>query len=151
MGTAYAQMPLEEVVRSSYASITTRAIFNNAAQHWNHCAFWLSMKPGGGDKIPFFLEQRLAAQFGSINAFKAEFIAQGMAQFGAGWVWLVEAAGVLRIEKSPNAVTPIVTGNVPLLAIFGSMPITSTMRTGGPGFWRLSWNLSSIGMRCWAA
>jgi Fe-Mn family superoxide dismutase len=115
-GTAFAKLPLEEVVRSSHSTAATEAIFNNAAQHWNHCAFWLSMKPGGGGKVPASLERRLIAQFGSVDAFKSEFVAKGLAQFGAGWVWLVETAGVLRIEKSPNAITPIITGDIPLLA-----------------------------------
>ena len=115
-GTTFETLPLEEVIRSSHTTAATEAIFNNAAQHWNHCAFWLSMKPGGGGKVPAQLERRLIAQFGSVEAFKTEFVAKGLSQFGAGWVWLVETAGVLRIEKSPNAITPIITGDAPLIA-----------------------------------
>lgn len=114
--TGFANLPLEEVVRSSHTTSATEAIFNNAAQHWNHCAFWLSMKPNGGGTVPGSLERWLVAQFGSVDSFKAEFIAKGLAQFGAGWVWLIETAGVLRIAKSSNAVTPIVTGDAPLIA-----------------------------------
>jgi Fe-Mn family superoxide dismutase len=114
-GTTFETLPLDEIIRSARTTAATQAIFNNAAQHWNHTAFWHSMKPHGGGKVPAALERRIIAQFGSVEAFKSEFIAQGLAQFGSGWVWLVETSGVLRIEKTPNAVTPIVTGDTPLL------------------------------------
>lgn len=114
-GTPFAEMSLEEVIRSSHTTSGTQQIFNNAAQHWNHTRFWQSMKPGGGGRVPAALERRLVAQFGSLATFKAEFIAQGLAQFGSGWVWLVEMSGCLSIQKTPNAVTPIITGETPLL------------------------------------
>ncbi|MEO6074586.1 MAG: superoxide dismutase [Burkholderiales bacterium] len=114
-GTSFASLPLDEVIRSSHTTAETQNIFNNAAQHSNHCKFWLSMKPNGGGNVPGALERRLVAQFGSVNAFKAEFVAQGLSQFGSGWVWLVETEGVLRIQRTANAVTPIITGEMPLL------------------------------------
>ena len=38
-----------------------------------------------------------------------------MAQFGSGWVWLVEASGHLQIQRTANALSPLVEGNKPLL------------------------------------
>lgn len=114
-GTALETMSLEDVVRGSHATSDRQAIFNNAAQHWNHSKFWISMKPNGGGAIPSELERRLIARFGSIAAFKSEFVAQGLSQFGSGWVWLVETGERLQILKTSNAMTPIADGHKPLL------------------------------------
>ncbi|MEJ0062465.1 MAG: Ohr family peroxiredoxin [Alphaproteobacteria bacterium] len=107
--------PLEEVVKSSYGVEGAEGVFNNAGQHWNHCLFWTIMKPNGGGAIPGQLGGRLADTFGSIDEFKAKFAAEGVAQFGSGWVWLVEANGKLEIMKTPNAVNPLVFGKKALL------------------------------------
>lgn len=115
VGTPFESMSLEEIIRSSHTTSETEGVFNNAAQHLNHSMFWLSMTPNGAGNIPTALQRRLVAQFGSVDAFKTEFIAQGLSQFGSGWVWLVETAGCLRIQRTANAVTPIITGDVPLL------------------------------------
>jgi Fe-Mn family superoxide dismutase len=115
-GTHYETMGLEEIVRTTHDLPEAKAIFNNAAQHLNHSKFWLSMRPNGGGPIPPNLSRRLTAEFGSIRSFKAEFIAQGLAQFGSGWVWLVAVRGRLQIERTANAMTPVAQGHTPLLA-----------------------------------
>ena len=114
-GTSFETCSLEDVVRASHAAADTETIFNNAAQHWNHSKFWHSMKPKGGGAVPGALERRLIADFGSVSVFKSEFVNQGLAQFGSGWVWLVETAGRLKILRTSNAVTPILAGYKPLL------------------------------------
>jgi Fe-Mn family superoxide dismutase len=44
--------------------------------------------------------------------------AAGATQFGSGWAWLVtDKSGKLSIEKSPNAVTPVVEGKTPILTM----------------------------------
>jgi Iron/manganese superoxide dismutases, C-terminal domain len=45
--------------------------------------------------------------------------AAGASQFGSGWAWLVtDAAGKLAVEKTPNAVTPLVEeGKTPILTM----------------------------------
>ena len=113
--TPFEGMALEDVVRTAHATAATQALFNNAAQHWNHSMFWQSMKPGGGGPVPDALEKRLIARFGSVATFKTEFTAQGMAQFGSGWVWLVEKDGDLQIQRTANALSPLVDGVKPLL------------------------------------
>jgi Fe-Mn family superoxide dismutase len=115
-GTPFAQMPLEDIVRKSHGDPKMQAIFNNAGQHYNHSKFWLCMKPDGGSAIPHTLEKRLADRFGSLTAFKAEFVARGAAQFGSGWVWLVEkTGGGLDIVTTSNADSPLAAGHKPLL------------------------------------
>jgi Fe-Mn family superoxide dismutase len=114
-GTPYEAMSLEAVVRATHGLPEAQAIFNNAAQHLNHSKFWLSMRPNGGGPVPANFARRLTAEFGSLKAFKAEFVALGRAQFGSGWVWLVAAHGRLHNERPPHAMTPMAEGHMPLL------------------------------------
>ena len=113
-GSRFEGMPLEQLILETQEQPEHRAIFNNAAQHFNHSLFWGSMKQGCG-AIPSALEQRIIADFGSMAAFKSEFVAKGVAQFGSGWVWLVENRGRLSVVATPNAATPIQMGARPLL------------------------------------
>ncbi len=105
-----AVVSLEEIIRQTAKDESKAAIFNNAAQVWNHSFFWqcLSMK-GGGDPPPEVLA-KLVSAFGTLDAFKEEFKQAGVTQFGSGWVWLVEEDGKLKIVKTANAMTPLATG-----------------------------------------
>src|SRR5262249_26892081 len=44
----YASLSLEDIIKTSRANPNRTAVFNNAAQVWNHTFYWNSMKPGGG-------------------------------------------------------------------------------------------------------
>ena len=46
--TALAKGSLESVIKATAKDETKAAIFNNAAQVWNHTFFWNCMKPAGG-------------------------------------------------------------------------------------------------------
>ncbi len=91
------------------------ALFNNVGQHYNHSFFWNSLSPEGGGAPTGEIAARIDADFGSLDEFKAQFVAGGVGQFGSGWVWLVERDGKLAIEKSANAETPLTKGAKPLL------------------------------------
>ena len=94
------------------------AIFNNAAQVWNHTFYWNSMKPNGGGKPTGAIAAKIDADFGSYEKFVELFTAAATTQFGSGWAWLVVGAdGKLAITKTGNADTPIVHGQKPLLTI----------------------------------
>ena len=115
-GSGLEQKSLEEVVVATYRDSSKKALFNNAAQHWNHSEFWLSMKPKGGGSIPSELEKRITRDLGGIEKFKTDFVAEGMAQFGSGWVWLVLGeGGKLEILKTSNADDPPALGKHILL------------------------------------
>ena len=47
-GTPFAGKTPEDVIRMSAESPETAAIFNNAAQAWNHVFFFKCLKPNGG-------------------------------------------------------------------------------------------------------
>ena len=106
---------LEDVVVNAYKG-GHQALFNNAGQHWNHSFFWSSMKPSGGGSLPGNLEKAINDSFGSFDTFRDEFIAAGLGQFGSGWCWLVmEKNSKLAITKTPNAETPLIHDQTPLL------------------------------------
>ena len=62
------------------------------------------------------LAKQIAKQWGSIDAFKAEFETKGTTLFGSGWVWLqANAEGELSIAQYANADNPVAHGLKPLL------------------------------------
>lgn len=114
-GHAWAELSLREVILAAHTTREGEAIFNNAAQHWNHWQFWTGMKPKGGGAIPPELERMLVDSFGGVDAFKQQFVAAGLAQFGSGWVWLAESQGRLEILKTSNADNPLTKGKRALI------------------------------------
>ncbi|MFN8723233.1 MAG: superoxide dismutase [Rhodospirillales bacterium] len=113
--TPLAGKSLEEVCKASFGDASKQAIFNNAGQHWNHALFWPAMKPNGGGAIPSELESRLKSDFGSVDAFKEQFVQAGVGQFGSGWCWLVVDGGKLKVTKTPNGENPLVHGQHAIL------------------------------------
>jgi Fe-Mn family superoxide dismutase len=116
-GTAFADMPLEKIVAATAGKADQTAIFNNAAQTWNHTFYWQSLRPGGGGEPPAALKQRIEAAFGSVDACRKELSAAAVGQFASGWAWLVADQGNLKVTKTGNADTPLTTGLKPLLTI----------------------------------
>ena len=102
-----AALPLATIIQETAGMPNTATIFNNAAQVWNHTFFWNCMKPGGGGSPTGRLMQRINKSFDSYAKFKADFVAAALAQFGSGWVWLVQAGASLKIVKTSNANTPL--------------------------------------------
>ena len=103
--------PLEEVIRRS-----SGALFNNAAQAWNHAFFWHCLAPDGGGTADWELGQAIVDQFGSFDNFRERFTHVSTALFGSGWAWLtLREDGSLDIEGRGNADTPIRDGGTPLL------------------------------------
>ena len=114
-GTPYESMPLVEVVKKSARQEKDKAIFNNAAQAWNHDFYWHSMAPAGGEPAGK-IKDALQSSFGGVKEFKEAFAKAAVAQFGSGWAWLVKGAdGKLKIATTSNADTPIAHGETPLL------------------------------------
>ena len=105
---------LEEVVVATYNSADKAGLFNNASQHWNHMQFWQMMGPNGR-AMPSALEARIKDAFGSTDAFKEQFTAAGVGQFGSGWCWLVKEGDALKVTKTPNGVNPLCFGQTALL------------------------------------
>jgi superoxide dismutase, Fe-Mn family len=114
-GTPWAGQPLEQIVVASAGVADKAALFNNAAQAWNHTFFWQSMRAAGGGKPTGRLLEGIEKSFGSFDEFKNAFTAAAVAQFGSGWVWLVREGDAFKIVKTSNADTPVAHGQLALL------------------------------------
>ena len=103
-GSEYEGMALERIVQKAPAG----AIFNNAGQILNHELYFTQFKPASEavQKPEGALAAQIEKQWGSFEAFKAEFEAKGVGLFGSGWVWLsadlrcVGACLLLRLPES---------------------------------------------------
>lgn len=112
-----ADAPLKEIIRAAASDPSKAALFNSAAQAWNHDFFWHSMSPSGGGQPSGALASRIDADFGSFDGFCAALQQAAVRQFGSGWAWLIERRGRLQVCNTANADTPIAHGHKPLLAI----------------------------------
>ena len=116
-GTEFDGKPVEEVLQSlsSLPSDKQGPFRNNGGGHANHTLFWESMSPDGGGEPSGELAEAISAKFGSFDEFKEQFEANGVAQFGSGWTWLVLDGGELALAKTPNQDSPLLDGQTPLL------------------------------------
>ncbi|MEG2366452.1 MAG: superoxide dismutase, partial [Alistipes sp.] len=113
LDTPFAEQPLEDIICSADG-----AIFNNAAQAWNHEFFFESLAPQPQHAPTGGLLAAIDRDFGSFDQLKAQMTKASLALFGSGWVWLAEdATGKLVILALPNAGTPLTQRLKPLLAI----------------------------------
>lgn len=111
-GTADENASLEDIIVKAEGPL-----FNNAAQVWNHTFFWNCLSPNGGGQPTGAIADRIAADFGGYDAFRAQITDAGLTQFGSGWAWLVEKDGKLAIMKTPNADLPMKHGAKALCTI----------------------------------
>jgi superoxide dismutase, Fe-Mn family len=110
-GKPEASKSLEEIIKTS-----SGAVFNNAAQVYNHTFFWNGMRPGGGGAPPAGpVADLIKRDFGGWEQFRTAFSAGGMGRFGSGYVWLVLDGGKAKIVDTANAETPLTTSAKPLL------------------------------------
>jgi len=101
---------LEWIIRSSEG-----AIFENAAQIWNHDFYWRSMQPDGGGAPVGAVHEAILDGFGSYERLRREFLDAGTGHFGAGWLWLVLHGDRLQITTTHDADLPLRTGDTPIL------------------------------------
>lgn len=111
-GKPEANKSLEELIRT-----TEGALFNQAAQVWNHTFFWSCMKPAGGGEPTGALADAIRRDFGSYADFKTKFAAEAVGRFASGWAWLVKDGDKLAITNTMNAGNPMTEGKTPLLTL----------------------------------
>ena len=110
-GTRFENLSLEEIIRCADG-----AIFNNAAQVWNHAFYWNGLTPQGGGEPGGALGSAIREFFGDFARFQQDFTAAAMSNFGSGWTWLVKSPdGVLKIVNTDDAANPMTDGDTPLL------------------------------------
>ena len=120
-GTEFTTMPLEEIVCKSQGGI-----FNNAGQILNHNLYFRQFVSAKDTEVRnqesrlngLSIMKAIVRDFGSFEAFKAEFEQKGVTLFGSGWVWLsADKDGKLLITQEVNANNPITKGLKPLLTM----------------------------------
>jgi superoxide dismutase, Fe-Mn family len=102
----------------AHASETgNQALFNNAAQAWNHSFFWKCLSPSPTEPSPK-LAELIDRDFGSREALLAKFKEEAVVHFASGWAWLVLEGGALKVTSFHDADTPIAHPGVePLLTL----------------------------------
>jgi Fe-Mn family superoxide dismutase len=116
-GTEFEKDSLEGIMSKTAGQLDRAAIFNNAAQVWNHTFYWKSLRPAGTGTLAGKLKSKIDTAFGGYQNFRTQFSEAAVGQFGSGWVWLVEDSGTLKIVKTSNADNPLVRGQKPLLTL----------------------------------
>ena len=115
----WATKPLEAILAG--VSKLPGAVRNNGGGHWNHTAFWLWMKKGGGGQPAGDLASAINRDFGSFDKFKEQFSNAGITRFGSGWAWLIAQHGKLVVASTPNQDNPLMdvaeTKGVPILGL----------------------------------
>ena len=110
-GTEFEGLSLEEIVcqSSSLPAPTGNLIFNNAGQILNHNLYFTQFAPKPSSPAPTGkLLKQIGKQWGTVEAFQADFEAKGVSLFGSGWVWLsANPDGSLVITQEPGASNPI--------------------------------------------
>ncbi len=112
-GTHYASMSLEDIIRESDG-----AIFNNAAQVYNHILYFEQFAPKPKAAPEGKLRVAIEETFGGLDELKRRMTTAAVGLFGSGWVWLAsDSDGKLYIVSKSNAGTPLTDGLEPLLCI----------------------------------
>ena len=78
---------------------------NNAGGHANHSLFWQILKTG--TTLQGKLKAAIERDFGSVEAFQAEFEKAAATRFGSGWAWLVYEDGKLKVVSTANQDSPL--------------------------------------------
>jgi Fe-Mn family superoxide dismutase len=108
---------LTDIIRQASAG-GDKAVFNNAAQHWNHSFFWQCLAPPEGQTPEGRLAQMIANAFGGIDPMLARLREEAVGHFSNGWAWLVLDRDELKITSLHDADTPVVyEGMKPLLTL----------------------------------
>jgi Fe-Mn family superoxide dismutase len=116
-GTQLDALSLTELIRVTERNPAQHAVFRYAAEVWNHNLFWRSMRPRGGGAAHGSIAEHIRARYGSYERFVRQFKDAAGEHFGSGWLFLVLRRGTLEIESTSNAGTPVVRGDVALLAL----------------------------------
>jgi len=97
---------LVELIRAAKAQ-GDKALFDNAAQHWNHSFFWQCLAAPEGQRPTGKLAELIDESFGSTGALLAKLEEEAVGHFASGWAWLVLDRGKLAITSLHDADTPV--------------------------------------------
>jgi superoxide dismutase, Fe-Mn family len=92
---------LEDLIREARQR-GDQALFNNAAQAWNHGFFWECMTPDKASPDGA-LKKAIDDAFGGLDALKDKFVEEGVGHFASGWVWLTAGERGLEVISTHDA------------------------------------------------
>jgi superoxide dismutase, Fe-Mn family len=116
-GTPLARDSLRDIVHSARL-LEDAALFNNAAQVWNHNFYWQCLAPPKRSGPSGDLANLIRDDFGSVGDLLDELAKEAANHFSNGWTWLLLDGDTLRVRSLHDADTPLVhAGMKPLLAI----------------------------------
>ncbi|GIJ93182.1 superoxide dismutase [Capnocytophaga stomatis] len=151
--TPMADENIVDIIRKSHAENNV-AIFNNAAQHWNHSFFWHCLSPDGGKNPTGKIAELIHRDFGSFENFKEQFSTTAVKLFGSGWAWLAQnQEGKLEILPMKDALTPLTENKTPILTLdVWEHAYYIDYRNARPkfveGFWEIvNWNFANENLK----
>lgn len=103
--TEFENMSLEEIIIKS-----SGAIFNNAAQIWNHIFYFEGFSWEKTHAVASTeLHNAIEKTWGDESIFIEEFNKMALSNFGSGWTWLVKNTknNTLEIINTPNGENPL--------------------------------------------
>jgi superoxide dismutase, Fe-Mn family len=108
-------LSLEDIILAARDDTAKQAVFDNAAQCWNHEFYWQSMAPDGGGAPHGAIKDLINVSFGDAKAFGKAFSDAAAAHFGSGWIWLVMKSERLEIMTTHDADLPLAHDRIALL------------------------------------
>ena len=111
---------LVQIIKNDQIRQNNPALYNNAAQCWNHNFYWKCMSgSGGGGEPAGLLSKTISRDFGSFSNFRREMESTSMKAFGSGWVWLGYNKQKKRLEVilTSSGGNPLSENIIPVLAI----------------------------------
>ena len=85
-GTELEKASLEEIIKAAAKNLSLSAVYNNAAQVFNHTFYWNSMKPGGGGEPKGKIGKMIRESFGTYQGFVDAF-SNAAANSGEDSLW----------------------------------------------------------------
>ncbi len=113
VGTDFEGKTLQELVLTAEG-----AIYNNAAQAWNHEFYFDQLSANPVKEAMGDLKAAIEREFGSKDKLIEKMTTSAATLFGSGWVWLsATESGDLVITSESNAGNPLTSGLTPLLCL----------------------------------
>ena len=117
-GKPEADMSLEAIVKGAAGKAEKVAVFNNAAQIWNHTFYWNSLRPKGARRSPREIAELIDASFGGLRRVQeGSSPTPRWASSAAAGRGSSPTAASSRSSKTPNAENPLTTSATPLLTL----------------------------------
>ena len=117
-GTDLENKGLQEIIITSHKNNNV-AVYNNAAQVWNHDFYWKSISPENSKTLHKDILTLVENSFGDLENFNNKFIEAGLTLFGSGWIWLIQNPETLKLSiiQTKNADNPLILKQIPILTI----------------------------------